>query len=71
MLKVYTTRQHLDRNIMSTDEYTLRHIYAIHSGMIDDEEFLRYVASNAREYYENYCDYGNRARHMIKLLGYV
>lgn len=35
MLKVYTTRQHLDRYIMSTDEYTLRHIYAIHSGMIN------------------------------------
>lgn len=35
----------------------------------DDEEFLRYVATNAREYYENYCDYGNRAKHLVKLMG--
>lgn len=37
----------------------------------DDEEFLTYVAKNAREYYETYCVHGNRARHLLSLLGYV
>jgi hypothetical protein len=34
----------------------------------DDEEFLKFVSDNAREYYENYCSYGNRTEYLLNLL---
>jgi len=37
--------------------------------VIDDKEFLRFVSTNAREYYEKYLMYPNNVRHTINWLG--
>jgi hypothetical protein len=37
--------------------------------VINDEKFLRYIAKNARDYYEKYLQYPNNVNYTIKLLG--
>jgi hypothetical protein len=37
--------------------------------VVDDVEFLEFIASNARDYYNNYLSHGNNVKYAIKLLG--
>jgi len=54
-------------NRIGGDDYTEAYIERFLE-VKDDEDFLRYISSNAREYYETYCAHENRARHLIRLL---
>lgn len=36
--------------------------------VIDDEDFLQYISSNARQYYEEYLQYPNNIKHTINLM---